>query len=207
MYVPSHFAEVEPEKLHAFIVAHSFGVLASTVGGAPFASHLPFLLERSSGTHGTLVGHMARTNPQWRELAGQTVLAIFSGPHAYISPSWYEAERVVPTWNYAAVHAAGPAQVIEENAELLDIVKRTVGVYESGMPVPWTLDESGTFVEKMLGQIVGFRIEIATLEGKWKMSQNHPVERREKVIRALTDLGGAESLAVAEMIRQTLPHT
>src|SRR5262245_24231491 len=98
MYFPASFAETDPGKLHDFIEQHSFGTLVSQVDGLPFATHLPFLLERTSGPHGTLVGHTAQANPQWRELAGQTTLAIFSGPHAYISPTWYEAEQVVPTW-------------------------------------------------------------------------------------------------------------
>ena len=206
MYVPTHFAETDPATLHAVIEAHSFGLLVSDIGGVPFATHLPFLLEPSSGPHGTLVGHMARANPHWRGLAGQTALAVFSGPHAYISPSWYEAENVVPTWNYSAIHASGPVLLIEDRDGLLDIVERSVAVYESAMPAPWKLDASGIFLDRMLAQIVGFRIEIATIEGKWKMSQNHPVERREKVIRALGERGDVDSTAVAEMIRQTLPQ-
>src|SRR5205807_1335826 len=113
MYIPAAFAEPDLRKLHDFIERHSFGMLVSSVDGAPFATHLPFLLDRDGGPHGTLIGHMARANPHWREAAGQTGLAIFSGPHAYVSPSWYEAEQVVPTWNYTAVHASGRIQVIE----------------------------------------------------------------------------------------------
>src|SRR4051794_27392492 len=100
MYVPSAFAESDLNKLHDFIERNSFGLLVSLVKGVPFATHLPFLLERNSGPDGSLVGHMARANPHWQELEAQTVLVVFSGPHAYISPTWYEAENVVPTWNY-----------------------------------------------------------------------------------------------------------
>src|SRR2546421_8219004 len=122
MYIPAAFAEPDLTKLHEFVEQNSFSLLVSMVDGLPFATHLPFLLERTAGRQGTLVGHVARANPQWRELAGQTALAIFSGPHAYISPTWYEAQRVVPTWNYTAVHASGRVEIIEDEGALFDIV-------------------------------------------------------------------------------------
>ena len=114
MYVPTAFAETDEGKLHEFMQAYSFGLLVSTHGGEPFATHLPFLLDRNAGPHGTLVGHMARANPHWHDLEGQTVLAVFSGPHAYISPTWYESENVVPTWNYVAVHAYGICRLVND---------------------------------------------------------------------------------------------
>src|SRR5262249_9518591 len=123
MYIPAVFAEPDLTRLHDFIEQHSFGLLVSQVDGLPFATHLPFLLERTAGPHGTLVGHMARANPQWREAGGQTALAIFSGPHVYISPTWYEAEQVVPTWNYTAVHVYGRVEVIDDEGALRDIVR------------------------------------------------------------------------------------
>ena len=206
MYVPPYFSESDQGTLHAFIERYSFGLLLSQVGGEPFGTHLPFLLDRAAGPHGTLVGHMARANPQWRELADRTALAVFSGPHAYISPTWYEADNVVPTWNYAAVHVYGQVRLVEESDALLGIVTRSIALYEAGMPRPWALDAPATFVSRMLAQIVGFRLEIARLEGKWKMSQNHPVERREKVIRALTQQGGEDAEAVAGMIRERMPR-
>ncbi len=174
MYIPTAFAEPDLVTLHDFIEQHSFGLLVSQVEGLPFASHLPLLLERTAGPHGSLVGHMARANPQWRDAGGQTTLAIFSGPHAYISPTWYEAEQVVPTWNYTAVHAYGRVQIIEDAAALLEIVQQTVRVYERVMPRPWSFDGFATFAGRLLGQIVGFRIEIEKIEGKWKLNQNQP---------------------------------
>lgn len=205
MYVPPHFAVTDPTTLHDFVERHSFGLLVSTAEGVPFATHLPFLLERTAGPHGTLVGHVARANPHWRELAGRTALAVFGGPHAYVSPSWYEAENVVPTWNYAAVHATGPVELVEGRDALREIVTRSVAVYEAAMPRPWTLDAPGPFLDRLLAQIVGFRLRVDRLEGKWKMSQNHPPERREKVIRALEAQRGEDAAAVAAMIRATLP--
>jgi transcriptional regulator len=206
MYIPAAFAERDLTRLHDFIERHSFGLLVSQVDALPFATHLPFLLDRTAGPQGALVGHVARANPQWREAAGQTVLAIFSGPHAYISPTWYEAEQVVPTWNYTAVHTYGRIQIIEDKDALLEIVQKTVRLYESAMPQPWSFDSSGTFAERMLAQIVGFRIEIDKIEGKWKLNQNQPVERREKVIQALQQLKGDQNAeAVAAMMRGMLP--
>lgn len=206
MYTPPHFAETDLTALHDLIERYSFGLLVSQVEGAPFATHLPFLLDRAASASGALVGHVARANPHWRELEGQPVLAVFSGPHAYISPTWYESGPAVPTWNYVAVHATGRATLVEDRGALLDIVRRSVTYYEAALPRPWALDETGPFVERLLPQIVGFRIEIERLEGKKKLSQNHLPERREKVIRALELQSSEEAGAVAELMRETLLH-
>lgn len=201
MYIPATFAEADLTKLHDFIEQNSFGILVSQVDGLHFGTHLPFLLDRTAGPHGTLVGHMARANPQWREAAGQIALAIFSGPHAYISPTWYEAEQVVPTWNYTAVHVYGRLQVIEEKESLLQIVQAMVRFYEQAMPRPWSFDPSSPFVERMLAQIVGFRIEVEKIEGKWKLNQNHPAQRRKKVIRALQERTDENAQALAALMQ------
>jgi transcriptional regulator len=204
MYVPAAFAEPDLARLHDLIERNSFGLLVSQVEGKPFASHLPFLLERTAGPHGTLVGHVARANPQWRGAGGQTALAVFSGPHAYVSPTWYEAEQVVPTWNYVAVHAYGRFQIVEDRDALLAIVRDSVRFYEQAMPRPWSIDGSRTFLDRMLAQIVGFRIEVETIEGKWKLNQNHPAERRRKVVRALRERGDENAVAVADLIQAML---
>ena len=204
MYIQPAFLESDLPTLHEFIERHSFGVLISQHDGSPFATHLPFLLDRSSGTLGTLVGHVARANPQWVQCVGQQVLAVFTGPHAYISPTWYEAEHVVPTWNYVAVHSYGRLRLVEDQPKLLEMVRRSVEVYERSMPQPWSVDEADTFVERLLKQIVGFHIEIERIEGKWKLSQNHTVERREKVVRALRKRSDENSTAIAALMRQQL---
>jgi transcriptional regulator len=205
MYVPPHFAETDPDTLHDFIDRHSFGLLVSQTDGGPFATHLPFLLDRAAGPHGTLVGHLARANPQWRELAGQTALAVFSGPHAYVSPTWYEAANMVPTWSYVAVHASGPVEVVEDQHALLDIVRRSVAVYEAAMPRPWTLDESPPLADRLLAQIVGVRLLIERIVGNWKLNQNHPADRRARVATALRGRGDENSVGIAELMRATLP--
>jgi transcriptional regulator len=202
MYIPPAFQESDPSTLHDLIERHNFGLLVSHHDGAPFATHLPFLLDRTSGPAGTLLGHMARANPQWRHGAGQPVLTVFSGPHAYISPTWYEAPHTVPTWNYVAVHAYGRLELVEDHAGLLAILRRSVDVHEQSMPRPWTLDESPAFIDRLLPQIVGFRIVIDRLEGKLKLNQNHPLERRAKVARALAERKDENSSAIADLMRR-----
>jgi transcriptional regulator len=204
VYLPAAFAEADLSKLHAFIEENSFGLLVSQVQGRPFASHLPLVLDRKAGPKGCLIGHMARANPQWREAAGQEVLAVFSGPHVYVSPTWYEARQVVPTWNYVAVHVYGPLTLIEDRKTLTDLVEDFVHVYEQSMPQPWSLNESDGFVQRMVAQVVGFHIEIARIEGKWKLSQNHPVERRRRVIGALKDHADENSTAIARLMAEGL---
>jgi transcriptional regulator len=203
MYIPTAFAETDLGRLHTFIEAYPFGLLVSTHEGLPFATHLPFLLEREARPHGHLIGHLARGNPQWQGLDGQVVLAVFSGPHAYVSPSWYEAENVVPTWNYVAVHAYGICRLVEDPEALAGILSASVRTFEGSRPQPWPLDTASEFFTKLVRGIVGFRIEINRLEGKWKLSQNHPPERREKVARALGTPGSSpDAQEIARLLRE-----
>ena len=201
MYVPPSFARTDPADLFAFVEVHSFALLVSHRDGGPFASHLPLLLDRAAGPHGTLIGHMARANPQWRHLDGQSVLAVFSGPHAYVSPSWYEAEGVVPTWNYAAVHAVGTFRLVDAPDAVVGIVADTVEVYERGRSDPWRLDADAEYVRQLAAGIVGFWVEVERWEGKWKLSQNQPAERREKVAAALEGSSDPDARAVARLMR------
>ena len=201
MYVPAHFAESDRSKLHDAIEQYSFATLISQNGRESFASHLPLLLDRDAGPGGTLIGHMARANPQWLDAAGQQVLAIFSGPHAYISPTWYEAGQTVPTWNYVAVHAYGPLELIEDLAKAEAVLRRTIQTYEASQPAPWQLDESPEFVERLVRQIAAFRIPIARIEGKWKLNQNHPPERRARVITVLESRPDENSRKIAQLMR------
>ena len=199
MYVPSAFAETDTARLHEFMRGHGFAVLTSNSEGGLVASHLPLLLDSEGGPRTRLLGHMARANPQWRDVRGE-VMAVFSGPHVYVSPSWYEEAGTVPTWNYVAVHVYGTFEVVEDREGLLDILRRSVRTYESPMPKPWAFDESAHHVDNMLKAIVGFRIEITRLEGKWKLSQNQPEERRRKVTRALAGRTDENSKAIAGLM-------
>lgn len=204
MFVPPAFAETNLPKLHQFIMKNSFGLVVSQVDGLPFGTHLPVLLRRSEGEYGTLAGHFARANPHWQQLVGQTALIIFTGPHVYVSPTWYEAKNMVPTWNYTAVHAYGRIELIDGGEPLLDILKESVQVYEQAMPQPWEFDGTGTFTERLMEQIVGFRMVIEKIEGKFKLNQNHPSERQQRVVRALERQGDENSLGVAKLMRDTL---
>ena len=201
MYVPSSFAETDRKKLHDFVEQHNFGLLVTHQQGTLTASHLPFLLDRQAGPQGTLVGHLARANSQWEHVNGDEVLTVFSGPHAYISPTWYAEELVVPTWNYIAVHVYGRVTWIHDPDQLLAIVKNSVTFYEQSFPQPWQLAAPAEFIEKLLKQIVGFRIEITRMEGKWKLNQNHPPERRERVIEALSQRPDDNSQGIAAAMK------
>lgn len=203
MYVPASFSETDPDKLRAFIDQFSFATLISQDGIDLVASHLPLLLDRNRGDHGTLTGHMARANSQWRTAAGQRVLVIFQGPHAYISPAWYESLNVVPTWNYVAVHVYGTLRLIDDRDRLLDLIRRTVERYESTRPNPWLLaSQSEEYISQMLQAIVGFEVEIERIEGKWKLSQNHGSDRRSRVIGALLASADPDAQAIAELMIQ-----
>ena len=204
MYIPPSFVETDRSTLHDFIESHSFATLISQHDGEPFASHVPLLLDRDAGPHGRLIGHFAKANPQAETAVNQTVLAIFHGPHAYISPQWYAAQNVVPTWNFVAVHAYGRLVPIDDRDRLASVIRKTVETYEQTRATPWSLDTpDADFLGKLLNAIVGFEIEIERIEGKWKLNQNHPTERREKVIAGLNSTGHPAALSVADFMQQT----
>ena len=203
MYVPASFAQPETARLHDFMARNSFAILTSRGEDGLIASHLPLLLDDGGDR---LIGHMARANPQWRRVEGE-VMAVFSGPHAYISPSWYEEGGTVPTWNYVAVHAYGTFHLVEDEPGLREILRRTVATYEGPRPEPWPYDESAPHVEGLLRAIVGFRIDINRLEGKWKLSQNHPEARRRRVVAALQDRPDGDAREIARLMAEGLPST
>ncbi len=203
MYIPSAFQEKRPEKLYELIKAYSFGTLFSGVEGSLQASHLPFLLDEKAGPRGTLTGHMAKANPHWKSLEGREALVVFQGPDAYISPTWYEETEAVPTWNYVAAHVYGQYGSVTDEGKLRQILKQMVEVYESPLSKPW--DMKGlpeAYLDKMMKGIVGFEIPVSRIEGKWKLSQNHPEERRQKVIRSLEKQGTPNSLAIAKLMAE-----
>ncbi len=201
MYTPSSFVVTDQETLHTFIEQHSFATVVTHGQTFPAASHLPLLLDRDAGPNGRLIGHMARANPQWKSADGAGALAIFHGPHAYISPSWYESQSVVPTWNYVTVHASGTMRLETDPERLREFVERLVVAHESDMPAPWSLgSEADEFVNRLLAEIVGFMIDIERLEGKWKLNQNHPAERRGKVATGLRTLGGEDREQIAVLM-------
>ncbi len=172
------------------------------------ASHVPVLLDEGEGPHGALRGHIARANQQWRRAALDTpALAIFLGPDAYISPAWYATKkatgRVVPTWNYVAVHAYGRVEFFDDPERLLAIVTALTRRHEGRRPEPWAVDDApADFIAAQLRGIVGFRLPIERLEGKWKLSQNRAPEDRRGAVAGLRAEGGAAEAAIAALIEE-----
>lgn len=199
MYIPTAFSQTDLSLLHDMLERYSFAILITPTDSGPQITHLPLLLDRRDGPFGTIVGHLARANSHADQLSGRPSTVIYSGPHTYISPTWYEADHVVPTWNYVAVHVTGSVELVEEPTALREIVERMTDTYEAAMPAPWRLPRS-TAIDRMLEQIVGFRLKIESIEGKWKLNQNHSPERRRKVIAQLRGQRDPDSLAIAQLM-------
>lgn len=185
MYIPDHFKETNPACLATLLRDYPFGTLITVHDGLPFVSHIPFLHEhRSDGTQ-VLRGHVAKSNPQWHDLEeNQTALVVFQGPHAYISPSWYESPGV-PTWNYAVVHIYGKARLLQDEASLEKLITELTAVYESNQINPWKPQLSGEQRTRLLGSIVGFEIEAQDIQAKFKLSQNRSRNDQQAVIDQL----------------------
>jgi len=212
VYVPPAFREERPDVLQEAIRATRLAILVSEGPEGLIASHVPMLLDAAAGTHGTLLGHIARANPQWRTKAAEVEgLAIFPGPDAYVSPNWYATKRetgkVVPTWNYVAVHAYGRLVFFDDREELRALVTRLTATHEAAFPAPWAVsDAPADFIAAQLKGIVGFRLAITRLEGKWKMSQNRPEADRLGVIEGLSRQKGEAQAAVADAVADALAH-
>jgi len=203
VYLTAAFTESRPEVLVEHIERYDFGLLVSRSDDGIVASHVPFVVDRD-GDNLHLHAHLARPNPQVRQLArGGEVLAIFHGPHAYISPNWYGSGPSVPTWNYIDVHAYGIVRLVEDGDWLRRLLRRLSERHEARSPVPWRMDElPESYVEGMLRGIIGLDISVTRLEGKYKLSQNRPASDRPRVIAALEDRGDADSQAVARLMRE-----
>jgi transcriptional regulator len=201
MYIPEKFVVDDAAVLHDFMDRFGFAVLVTAPDGVPTASHLPFLLDRG-GERPVLQGHMARADPQWRDFAVvDEALVVFQGPHAYISPSWYETTPMVPTWNFTVVHAYGKPALIEDDATVRALLSRLVDHHESALPAPWSLDEvPADFIADMLRGVVAFEIPIARLEGKFKLSQNRRPADREGARRGLAAAGDPAAAEVARLM-------
>ena len=200
MYLPSHYAVTDRQQLHDFIKGNGFGILFSGNGPEPVASHLPFILDESAGEQGTLLAHMARANRQWRHADGQTVLTVFQGPHAYVSPTWYQETETVPTWNYVAVHVYGTLRVVQDKQRFQSIIEQITNYYESSLPQPWKAEFTSEYAQQMLQRIVVFQIEIEKMQGKWKLNQNHPEARRRRVVDVLKTMPDDNSRGIVTLM-------
>ena len=205
MYVPASFAISDEKTLESFIERYDFATLISSSSAGLVASHIPIMLRRSAGK-AVLIGHVARANDHWRQFDGNAeALAIFHGPHAYVSPTWYATSPAVPTWNYAAVHIYGRPRVREEGdftaAALRDLVAR----HEGSRSQPWRMEGlAGDFYEKLVKAIVAFEMPIDRIEGKFKLGQNRSQDDRAGILQGLDAEKSADAGALAAFIRETL---
>jgi transcriptional regulator len=205
VYIPREFEVADRTLLYDLMERFSFASLVTVRAGYPVSSHLPFLVRRDAGEHGTLVGHMARANRQWQDFgeAGEA-LVIFQGDHGYVSPSWYETHPSVPTWNYLAVHAYGFPRLIEDAERVRETLRALVTRYEAGFDEPWPMDLPDDYLRKMIGGIVVFEIPLTRLEGKFKLSQNRPVADRRRVIATLAASADPTQRALAAAMQAAL---
>ncbi|MGD7024224.1 FMN-binding negative transcriptional regulator [Rossellomorea vietnamensis] len=200
MFIPKDFKVEDQEKLFKFIQENSFAILFSQDEEGPRATHLPFILVNKEQPE--LIGHIAKANPQWKNLNGKNVLIVFSGPHSYISASWYKERKNVPTWNYVAVHVEGTVEILQEADELLSILHQSVNYYEKDFEEPWKMKDEPETVKRLLNGIVGIRIKIEKLEGKWKLNQNKSIENKENVIENLRNQEIYDSHKIADLMEK-----
>lgn len=208
MYLPRHFEETRIDVLHQLMRERPLATLVTLGAEGLSANHIPFELDAAPEPLGTLRCHVARANPVWRDYSRDTeALVIFHGPQVYISPSWYETKKqtgeVVPTYNYAVVHAYGSLKIVDHRDWLRGLVTRLTERFESNSAAPWQVsDAPADFIDKQLAAIVGIEIPVSKLTGKWKASQNRPVEDRAGVVEALEQAADADSLAMARSIKE-----
>lgn len=210
MYLPNYHALTERDALWSLIDTHPLGAWVSSCADGLVANHVPWVLDRTQGAHGTLIGHVARGNPVWRQLAeGAPAVVMFTAAQAYISPGWYPGKaahgKVVPTWNYAVAHAHGSARAVQDRSWLLDMLQRLTQAQEAGQAAPWQVqDAPADYIDKLLGAIVGIEIPIERLEGRNKASQDEALEDRVGTVLGLHAAGGAQQRAVARRVAQAL---
>lgn len=203
MYQPSHFVETRVPVMHALITAHPLALLVRAGDDGLQADAVPLMLDTARGEHGTLVGHVARANPLWRH-AGE-VLVVFQGPQAYVSPNWYASKaehgKVVPTWNYVVVQARGTLRALDDARAVHGIVERLTRTHEASQPRPWAVDDApADFTDSMLRAIVGIEVPIASLAGKWKVSQNRSATDRAGVVAGLGAIDTDDAQAMAGLV-------
>jgi transcriptional regulator len=207
MYLPAHFEQSDPAVLRRLMRERPLAALVTLGSGGLNANHVPLHWSADPAPLGTLRGHVARANPLWSDLKSDVAaLAIFLGPQAYVSPNWYptkkQSGRVVPTWNYVAVHATGMLRIVQDARWLRDLLDTLTSVHESAMPAPWKIaDAPDAYVATMIANVVGIEMVLTSLAGKVKASQNQPAPNRAGVDAALRAAGAAESEAMAAWVR------
>jgi transcriptional regulator len=198
IYTPHTFTVRDETAIARLVRDHPFATLITPGGEEPFISHLPLELDADRGPQGTLLGHMARANPHWRHFANGPSVAVFHGPHAYVSPSWYvDPATAVPTWNYAVAHVHGTAAPMSDESQTRALLDRLVRRYEGSRARPWQLQLDGRPLAALLAAIVGFCLHIERVDAKLKFSQSRSAEDRDRVIAALRGEGHADASATA----------
>ncbi|MFO0906349.1 MAG: FMN-binding negative transcriptional regulator [Pirellulales bacterium] len=201
MYVPASFAVHDLTQLRSFVARHSFATLVTAGDEGPFASHLPMLWRPEGGDLGTLIAHVARANPQWRQMeSDRETLAIFHGPHAYISPAWYVEHPSVPTWNYAAVHVYGKTRILHDHDQIVALLRELTATYEAGRESPWNGELPDEYRDKLIQGIVAFELVVTRVEGKFKLGQNRSAEDQQAVYDALSASDDSEQRALAQLM-------
>jgi len=210
MHLPRHFEESRVDVMHALIREHPLGTLVTVGSDGLNANHIPIEVDPDPVPFGTLRGHVARANPVWRDYAADIeALVIFQGPAGYVTPSWYptkrESGKVVPTYNYAVVHAYGPMRIVEDAAWLRNLVGQLTARFEATRREPWQVtDAPASYIDAQLRAIVGIEIPITRLLGKWKMSQNRSEADRASVLQALLAADDPVAAALAREMQQAL---
>lgn len=200
MYIPRINQETDIDTLHDLMESHNFAILVNHHDGQLDATHLPLMLDRKRGAYGTLIGHLARANKQWKSFGEDEILVIFNGPHAYISPTWYDNHPSVPTWNYATVHAYGVPKLLDDPADIDGALRALVQHHEKHRNPEWVMDLPNDFMDTMRKAIVAFEIEITRIEGKFKLSQNKTENEKQTVIHELLKSNSAEDVATGELM-------
>ncbi len=203
LYSPVHFTAVDRAAIARLMHERAFATLVTPAAAEPMVSHLPLLLVPGCEPHGTLLGHFASANPHWRRAQEVPSIAVFHGPHAYVSPSWYgQPESMVPTWNYASVHAHGTLEVVEDAAEAQGIMDALVHRFESARAAPWRFERDARERDALMGAIVPFRMRIRRIDAKFKLSQNRSRDDRARVIAALRAEGHPEAGETADWMQR-----
>ena len=205
MYVPPAFAVADLRELHDIIRASRLGFLVTRSSAGLQSSPLPLFLDPEEGEYGTIYGHLARANPQWSSPLEGEAMALFMGPNAYITPSWYPTKaatgKVVPTWNYVAVEAHGPVEFFEDPERLREVVTRLTRIYEQPRDQPWAVNDAPPdFIKSQLRGIVGIRMPVVRIDGKRKMSQNRSAEDRAGVIDGLSRSDNPQDVVVSSLV-------
>jgi transcriptional regulator len=206
MYIPNAFLQTDKATVLEVLDKYGFGIVVSNSEGELLATHIPLLFKAVQGQD-YLYGHMARNNDQWKSFSpDQKIMVIFSGPHGYISPTWYESKLTVPTWDHISVHVYGYPELIPDLGQVKDLLTQTTDHYEKYNGTQWKFELPEEFSQKLMGTIVAFRLKVVDIQAQFKLSQNRNAEDKAKVIRALNERGDASSVQLADLIKNFDPR-